>query len=235
MPTKDLLVSALVAAGVAAGTTYAIGRVSLLRPAEDVPPLVGLKVDEARASLDPRGLLLAVSQQREDPSMEPGQIVEQRPLEGSRIYRGESVAVVIARAVEKVEVPALVGQPAGEARRRLEAARLAVGRTSEDTSDRIPAGSVVAQSLTPRAEARAGTAVDLVVSRGPETSPVPSVLGRSLKRAREQLTRAGFTVGNVRYQINEDLDEGVVLQQIPAAEQPAARGLAVELVVNRFE
>lgn len=235
MATKDLLVSALVAAGVAAGTTYAIGRVSLLRPAEDVPHLVGLKVDEARAALEPYGLLLTVSRQREDATLQPGQILEQAPLEGSRIYRGESVTVVVAKAPEKVEVPALAGQPAAEARRKLEAIRLAAGRITEETSDKVAAGSVVSQGVAARTEVPAGTAVDLVVSRGPETAPVPSVLGRSLKRAREQLTRAGFTVGNVRYQVNEDLDEGVILQQLPAADQAAARGAAVELVVNRFE
>ena len=102
MATKDLLVSALVAAGVAAGTTYAIGRVSLLRSAEDVPHLVGLKVDEARAALEPYGLLLTVSRQREDATLQPGQILGQAPLEGSRIYRGEPVPVVVAKAPEKV-------------------------------------------------------------------------------------------------------------------------------------
>ncbi len=235
MATKDLVVSAVVSAAVAAGTTYAIGRFSLLRPAENVPPLVGLKVEEARTALEAYGLLLTVSQQREDASMEPGQIVEQRPLEGSRIYRGESVTVVIAKAIEKVEVPALVGQPVADARRRLEAARLSVGRVTEETSDRIPAGSVASQTPGARAAVPAGSAVDLVVSKGPETSPVPSVVGRYLKRAREQLTKAGFTVGNVRYQVNEEQDEGVVLQQTPAADQPAPRGATVELVVNRFE
>ncbi len=235
MATKDLVVSAVVAAAVAAGTTYAIGRFSLLRPTENVPHVVGLKVDEARVALDPYGLLLTVSQQREDGSMEPGQIVEQHPLEGSRVYRGEAVTVVIARAMEKVEVPALVGQPAAEARRKLEAVRLAVGRITEETSDKVPAGSVLAQGLAPRAAVPAGAAVDLVVSKGPESASVPSVLGRSLKRARDQLGKAGFTVGNVRYQINEELDEGLILQQIPAADALAPKGAAVELVVNRFE
>lgn len=235
MAAKDLVVSSLVAAAVAAGTTYAIGRFSSLRPAENVPAVVGLRVDEARTALDQYGLLLTVSQQREEASMEPGQIVEQHPLEGSRIYRGESVTVVTAKAIEKVEVPTLLGQPAGEARRRLEAARLVLGRTSEETSDKIPAGSVVAQSLAARVVVPAGAAVDLVVSKGPETAPVPSVLGRSLKRAREQLTKAGFAVGNVRYQVNEEQDDGVVLQQIPPADQAAPKGAAVELVVNRFD
>lgn len=235
MASKDLVVSALVAAAVAAGTTYAMGRFSLLRPTEDVPHLVGLKVDEARAALEPYGLLLTASQQREDATLQPGQILEQRPLEGSRIYRGESVIVVVAKAPERIEVPALAGQPAAEARRKLEAVRLAAGRSTEEISDKVPAGSVVSQSPAARTEVPAGTTVDLVVSKGPETATVPSVVGRALKRAREQLAKAGFTVGNVRYQVNEDQDEGVVLQQVPAADQPAAKGAAVELVVNRFD
>jgi beta-lactam-binding protein with PASTA domain len=235
MAMKDLAASALVAAVVAAGTTYVLDRSGWLRQAEDVPSVMGMTVESARAVVERHGLLLTVSQEREEPKSQPGLVVEQHPLEGSQVYRGESVTVVVARPPAKVKVPSLLGQTLAEARQHLEAIRLAVGRTSEDLNEKVPAGSVAAQSVAPGVEAEVGTTVDLVVSKGAETFPVPSVVGRSLNRAKDQLLKAGFTVGNIKYKTNEDQDEGVVLQQTPAANQPAAKGTAVELIVNRFD
>ena len=75
--------------------------------------------------------------------------------------------------------------------------------------------------------------VDLVVSKGPATISVPGVVGRSLARAREDLQKAGFTVGNLRFRVDDDRMDGVILDQNPAAKQEAPKGSAVDLVVNR--
>jgi beta-lactam-binding protein with PASTA domain len=72
-----------------------------------------------------------------------------------------------------------------------------------------------------------------VVSKGVGQLPVPSVIGRSLAKAKDELQKAGFTVGNVRSRSDEDHTEGMILEQTPAANQPAAKGSAVDLVVNR--
>jgi serine/threonine-protein kinase len=63
--------------------------------------------------------------------------------------------------------------------------------------------------------------------------PVPGVVGRSLAKAKEALLKAAFTVGNVKSREDEDHGDGVILEQTPAANQPAAKGSAVDLVVNR--
>jgi beta-lactam-binding protein with PASTA domain len=235
MAAKDVVASALVAAVVSVGTSFGLARSNLLRQPADVPSVMGQPVESARASLEAKRLLLVVAQEREDAKAEPGQVVEQRPLAGSRIYRGESVAVVIAKAPTKAKMPSLVGQPVADARQRLEAMRVAVGKLTEEANDRIPAGGVISQSVAAEVEVLPGATVDLVVSKGGESLPVPSVIGRSLNRAKEQLQKAGFTVGNVKYRVDEDQEEWVVLQQTPPANQPAPKGSAVELVVNRTE
>src|SRR5438552_3710145 len=56
----------------------------------DVPSVIGVDVAQARGLLDPKGLLLSLDGEREDPAP-VGSIVEQAPLAGSRASRGATI------------------------------------------------------------------------------------------------------------------------------------------------
>jgi serine/threonine-protein kinase len=230
---RDLLGAAVVAAVVSAGTTFALQRTTLQREAVEVPSVLGLPGQSARELIESRGLMFVVGEEREDAKAAPGSVVSQRPLEGSRIERGQRVEVMLAKAPAPVKAPALAGLVLADAKQRVEAAKLVVGKVTEENSDEVKAGSVISQSPAEGAETKVGTAVDLVVSKGVGSVPVPSVLGRSLSRAKDELQKAGFTVGNVRSRYDEDHTDGLILEQTPAANQPAPKGSAVDLVVNR--
>ena len=233
MAMKDLIGSAVVAAVVAAGTTFALHRMVLQREAAEVPSVLGLPGQSARALIESRGFMFVVGEERDDAKVLPGNVVAQRPLEGSRIERGQTVEVVLARSPAPVKAPALAGLALADAKQRIEVAKLAVGKITEDNSADVKAGGVISQSPAEGAETKVGTAVDLVVSKGVGQLPVPSVIGRSLAKAKEELGKAGFTVGNVRSRSDEDHTDGLILEQTPAANQSAAKGSAVDLVVNR--
>jgi serine/threonine-protein kinase len=177
-------------------------------------------------------LLLIVAEDREDTATPPGQILAQRPLPGSKLHVGESVNVVTARAPAVVKVPGVVGQLVGEARVRLEKARLTVSNVVEQPHPTLGVGMVIAQSLAEGTEVRAGTGVELKVSKGAEAITVPAVTGKSLTKAKDLLAQAGLTVGQVRHASDDDRSPGVVLEQKPAANQTLGKGMAVDLVVN---
>jgi beta-lactam-binding protein with PASTA domain len=233
MAFRDVAVSAVVAAVVSAGTTYALNRGILQKEAIEVPSVIGLPVQSARALIEGKGLMFVVGEEREDAKTPPGSIVAQKPLQGSRIEGGQSVDVVVAKAFAPVKAPNLVGGTLADARQRLEAVKLVVGKVSEENSPDVKAGDVIAQGVAAGAEVTVGTAVSLVVSKGVGTVAVPSVVGRSLSRAKDELTKAGFTVGNLRSRDDEDHSDGLILEQTPAANQQAPKGSAVDLVVNR--
>ena len=230
---RDLLGSAAVAAVVSAGMTFALQRSMSQREAAEVPSVLGLPGQSARALIESHGFMFVVGEEREDAKTAPGNVVAQRPLEGSRIERGHTVEVVLAKAPAPVKMPALAGLALADAKQRIEAAKLAVGKVTEETSDAVKAGAVIAQSPAEGGETKVGAVVDLVVSKGVGLVPVPSVLRHSLPRAKDELQKAGFTVGNVRSRSDEDHEDGLILEQTPAANQPAPKGSAVDLVVNR--
>jgi len=233
MAFRDVAVSSVVAAIVAAGTTFALHRTVLSREAVEVPSVLGLPAQSARALIENRGLMFVVGEEREDAKAPAGNIVAQRPMEGSRIERGQSVDVTVAKAPALVKAPALLGMALGEAKLRVETAKLVVGKVVEENSAEVKPGNVISQSLTEGSELKVGTAIDLVVSKGVGTLAVPGVVGRSLSKAKDELQKAGFTVGTVRSRSDEDHTDGLILEQTPAANQQAPKGSPVDLVVNR--
>ena len=229
---RQTMVSIVVSALVAMGVSYASIHGDLFRRSVDVPTVVGSNVDTARSALDQSGLMLVVAEDREDTTAPPGQILVQHPLPGSKLHTGEPVNVVVARAPTLVKVPNVVGQLVAEARARLEKARLTVSNVVEEPHPTVGAGLVISQSMTEGSEVRSGTGLELKVSKGVDTVNVPAVVGKGLSKAKELLTQAGLTVGQVRYGSNDDRSPGVVLEQKPAANQALGKGLAVDLVVN---
>ena len=64
---------------------------------------------------------------------------------------------------------------------------------------------------------------------------VPKVVGVRLQFATTRLQAAGFTVGRLGYEADEDHMESFVLRQTPPAGSSAPRGSAVDLVINKLE
>lgn len=229
---RQTLVSIVVSALVSSVVSYVAIRGDYFRRSVDVPALVGATVDTARSALDQTGLLLVVAEDREDTGAPPGQIVAQRPLAGSKMRVGEPVNVTVARPPMMVKVPNVVGQLVGEAKTRLEKARLIISNTVEQSHPTLGVGMVIAQNVPEGAEIRAGSGLELKVSKGADTISVPTVTGKSLSKAKELLTQAGLVAGQVRYGSNDDRSPGIVLDQKPAANAAVPKGTAIDLVVN---
>lgn len=200
--------------------------------AVDVPSLDGLTPEQARGLLEPRGLLLIVDEERADDRAAPGTLIDQRPLPGSRLRRGEDVHVALARGAAPVKVPKLTGLTVDAAREVLDPMHLKVGNVTETPHPTLPKGQIIASTPAAGADTKADSAVDLQVSAGPPAQPVPSVIGKSRSTAKALLEKAGFAVGNVHYGSNDDYDANIVIKQDPAANATAAPGTKVDLTIN---
>jgi eukaryotic-like serine/threonine-protein kinase len=229
---RTALVTILLAIGFTTATYLGMHFVVLPRlpvHAVDVPSLSGLTPDQARGLLEPRGLLLILDEERPDERAAPGTLIDQRPLAGSRLRRGEDVHAAVAKAVR---MPKLVGMTVDAARDALEQLKLKPGTQTEVPSATAPKGQVLAQNPVPGAEGRPDGTVDLQLSAGPAAQPVPSVVGKSKSGAKDVLEKAGFAVGALHVGSNDDYDSGVVIRQQPPANTPAAPGTKIDLTIN---
>ena len=198
----------------------------------EVPPLSGLSPEQGRSLLQPRGLLLVLDGEHTDDKVAPGSLCDQHPLGGSRLGRGAEVHASLARPSSNVAVPAVVGQPLDAAKAALVAAKLRPGTVSPGSSDTLAKGMVMAATPPTGSEVRPDAVVDLVVSAGPSTMTIPSVVGKRQSKAKELLEKAGFGVGNIKYGSNDDLDQGMIISQNPPAGSQASPGIKIDLTIN---
>ena len=102
-----------------------------------------------------------------------GNVIEQSPNAGSLAKAGDNVKIVISRGEEQAEttsvaVPGVTGLTEDAARSAIQNAGLAVGNVSSAYSDSVASGQIISQSPVADTAVDAGTAVDFVVSTGPE-------------------------------------------------------------------
>ncbi|PSM30953.1 PASTA domain-containing protein [Haliangium sp. UPWRP_2] len=230
------VVSGLVSMVVSAGT-YLVMHNLMAPPPEkviDVPQIVGLTPDQARGLAEPMGLLLVIDGQRESESdkIAVGSVMEQRPLQGSRLKKGGELHAMLALPVAKVAVPAVVGQPLAAAQKAIADLGLKAGAVTEVPNVTVPVGAIIATEPPPGSQLRRGESVSLQVSKGGEQVQVPSLRGRGLGSARRALEQAGLVLGDVGKTSDDNAADGAVLRQDPAPGTAVAKGSKVNVVVN---
>ncbi|MFJ1811098.1 MULTISPECIES: Stk1 family PASTA domain-containing Ser/Thr kinase [unclassified Streptomyces] len=131
------------------------------------------------------------------------------------------------------KVPAVLTQKEAEARSRLEAAGLEVGKVEHKHSDTVRRGTVMDTDPDPGARIRKHDSVTLTVSDGPEIVKVPDVEGSRLDKAEELLKSDGLEPGLVTKAFSEDVIKGFVISTDPEAGTERRAGTAVSLVVSK--
>jgi len=140
----------------------------LLPALEEVPDITGLDFAAAEAALQAAGFVVGTVTYDYSGAAPAGQIINQDPAAGLELPAGSTINLVVA--AEPSIVPNVVGKTEAEAADLLAAAGLVVGSVSQVYSDTAPAGQVLQQSVAPGSSVAPGTAVNLVLSRGKETT-----------------------------------------------------------------
>jgi beta-lactam-binding protein with PASTA domain len=145
-----------------------------------VPSVRGLSLDEARALLERFGF--TVAERRVIHDSPEGRILDLAPGAGTQVALPETVTIVLSAGPPRVLVPSVLTLPEPEARERLQAAGLRLGRITYDPFSAEPLGGIASQSPLPGDSLRRGGAVNVVIS-GTDPNPPPPVEPDSLAPA----------------------------------------------------
>ncbi|MDQ3939766.1 MAG: PASTA domain-containing protein, partial [Actinomycetota bacterium] len=193
-----------------------------------VPDVVGLSRTEAVATAERLGLTIEVVDRKRTMEFPRNHVIEQDPATGE-LQEGSVVSVVVSAGRPRSRIPDLTGMTERKATAKLEDLNMRVGKIAREYSAERE-GTVIAQSfvdgLLPW-----GSAVDLVVSRGPEPVAVPDVTGRGKIRARELLTAAGFEPIFVDA-YSDDIAPGHVISTDPVGGQVVDAGSEVRVFIS---
>ncbi len=132
--------------------------------------------------------------------------------------------------VKNVKMPAVKGKNVEDARNAL--AELGVkSEVKYEESEEIEAGTVISADVEAGTEIEVGSTVTLTASSGTQGVAVPDVIGSSFDDANATLNSMGFAVTRVEG-YSDDVEEGIVITQIPAAETEVAKGTNVTVTVS---
>lgn len=187
----------------------------------EIPNVTDRSLEQAERLLRRAGLELGTV--TELPQEGSGDVVlSQDPRAGRRVELGTRVELEVS--VAGVRVPRLVNATRPEAARRLRAANLRVGETSEVRSRQRP-GTVVQHQPTAGTLVPTGSAVDVAFARG---CIVPDLEGLSERQAAARLSGQGYRLGNVTR-----LEAGdTVTFQRPAADTQLECNSTVDVTVG---
>jgi eukaryotic-like serine/threonine-protein kinase len=208
-------------------------RVALRARDVQVPNLVGATLENATLTAGTLGLALRIDpNQRPDPTVPAGAIMQQEPAPGAGGGRPGSIHVWVSSGPRATIVPGLVGQNERNARMRVDEEGLQVATMSEFRSPDYPADAVVVQDPAPSSRA---PSVSMLLNRGEQatTYVMPDLIGTNGERAAETLRTRGFRVTIVGSQPYQGVPPGTVVRQQPPGGFRVGPADAISLEVSR--
>ncbi len=200
-----------------------------------LPNLLGKTVQEAKEELGNSKIVLEVTEEYND-EVEANKIFSQEPpfIEGYQVKENSTVKVKVSKGVEMVQMQKVVGMTYEEAEKILrEELKLEVEKV-EETSKTVQEGYVTKQSPEEGTELKAGTKVQVYVSKGTgiKQISVPYVIGDTEADAKKKLSGLEVTVV---YEEDTTKVDGKVLKQSIDAGTTVDEKTKITITVNKIE
>ncbi len=194
-----------------------------------VPPTDGLDRNGIVAALEGAGLTAEIREVFHD-TAPPNMVIGTDPASGSRVPRGDTVAVLVSRG--KPVVPNFnPGDPVAEVEKRLREAGFKPVDGGE-TFNQVPKGTVAALDPAPGTKIPVGAAVQVVRSKGAPPVQLPTLKNRSVEDAKSALSKLGINVSGTTTSFDKDVDGGKVIGTDPKSGSTVNAGSDVTLVVS---
>ncbi|MGE5629359.1 MAG: Stk1 family PASTA domain-containing Ser/Thr kinase [Solirubrobacterales bacterium] len=130
-----------------------------------------------------------------------------------------------------VKIPTIVGQTQDDAKKAVEALGLKFVVTSKEKSDKAE-GTVLKCYPDEGTTVKKGSEVRVIVSGGSAALTIPNVTNMDVKSAKDVITKAGFTVGTISYNSDDNIIKDNVISQSPDADSNAVKNQKINLIIS---
>ncbi len=183
------------------------------------PTLVGQTLADAYATAQRTGVKAYVVQRVTSDRYPRDVVMRQDPPPGAQVRQGRQISLVVSTGVSIFAMPDLRYESLREVGLDLSHDKLQLGKVKIVPSDNVPANRVVDQDPAPLTSVRAGSVVNIEISKGgPQAIRVPGLTGITIDDARAQAQAAHVQIGQIvwtpfgRY----GPARGIVVRQSPA-------------------
>lgn len=199
-----------------------------------VPDVTNMKLEEAEARLKEAGFRVQKVIRVYNSEVSVGVVYRQDPVGNYRAKKGSGVSLWVSKGPRYVWLPDVTGLPLTEAKALLEESngefRITVNEINSDT---VKADTVISQEPPGDRRVKEGTIVKLIVSKGPATLLMPSLLGQTVDQAKALLSSMGLNLGNIRGEPSAQYPEGTISGQSISEGTPVKPGDTVDVWVSQ--
>ena len=197
----------------------------------EVPDVRGLGLASAEERLAGARLEIGGTDSITHPSVAAGLVLGQSPLPGQVSRPDTPVQVTVSMGPQMRSVPDVLRLDEARARLVLETSGFVIDVDTLEAEE--PRGQIVEVSPPPNSVVALPAEVTLVVSAGPPVVYMPLVLGLEQLEAETVLDSLGLNVPEVEEVFRFGREQGIVVEQEPAADTQLQRGSGVRLKVGR--
>lgn len=191
----------------------------------EMPDLRGMDMKACERLLRDRGLTnIRVIEEFSD-DFAASTVMSHNPVAQYMVTAQTPIVLRVSKGPNMKRMPDLKGRTEADARKILEPLKIKMTVSGNESSQDIPAGSVVSQSIAAGASVRQDMTVSVVLSKGAQSLVVPNLVGKSVSEAKN--IAESFQMALIFENENQD-DHMIVSQQTPAAgEVIAGRSITV--------
>ena len=230
---KAGIIAAIVAVLCLIGAGVVAWQSGVFSPTKQAPDLLDMTLEEATAKAEEEGFKIKQGKDIYSSEYAEGRVCLQDPEPGVETPKEGTITVNLSKGSKEGLVPNVVGMQEDEVAAMLESHGYVLGTTKIVTSPE-KAGKVLEQDPVAGSSLDKESKVNIWVSdgKGVEKGTVPSVTRMSLEEAQKAIKKAGFKVGNITYDWDEDIGKGYVIYQNIAANTQLDKGTAIDLQVS---
>lgn len=196
-----------------------------------VPNVAGKTAVQARAMLV--NAQFKVNTQREySDTVAAGQATRTNPKAGQKAKKNSQVDLYISRGIEYVKVPDLAGKEGDKAGILLKEAKLKIAESSEEYSDEVAKGKIIATAPEAGTSLRHHSGVKVIVSKGKEPITLPDFAGKSEEEVAKTLGDLKLKMDKTT-EFSDSVPRGQIIGQEPAAGTTLYHGDQVKVRVSQ--
>ncbi|MBO4257176.1 Stk1 family PASTA domain-containing Ser/Thr kinase [Streptomyces griseorubiginosus] len=202
--------------------------VSTGAPKVQVPGVVGLSLDDAKAKLEGSDYQFKVETKTRESTEPANQVLDQDPIGGKEVEKGSTITLTIAKAAETVAVPDVTGKSCDDAKAELQQNGLNGNCVNTPTTDDNQDGKAISTNPSIGTQVKKNTAVQINIGQKQNNQvQVPNgIVGQRLKDVRNALQQVGLQVGNIN---GSQDDNAIVISSDPGQGSTVDQGSSVNL------
>lgn len=196
-----------------------------------VPNVAGKTAVQAREVLVKAQFKVNTQREYSD-TVAAGKATRTNPKAGQKAKKNSQVDLYISRGIEYVKVPDLAGKEGAEAGKLLKAAKLKIAESSEEYSDEVAKGKIIATAPEAGTSLRHHSGVKVIVSKGKEPITLPDFAGKSEEEVTKTLSDLKLKLEKTT-EFSDSVPRGQIIGQEPAAGTTVYHGDQVKVRVSQ--